>query len=44
MANFDDFDLDIVTASKKNSNFEPRIESLLFCTPGCATGVVLCPK
>lgn len=36
-----DFNLDLVSVSKKNSGASPRITSISLCTPGCKTGAVM---
>ncbi|KFJ15828.1 lantibiotic nisin-A, partial [Apilactobacillus kunkeei] len=33
-----DFNLDLVSVSKKDSGASPRITSISLCTPGCKTG------
>jgi len=39
----DDFNLDLVKVTKDNSGASPRITSVSLCTPGCVTGVLMCP-
>ncbi|WP_090090073.1 gallidermin/nisin family lantibiotic [Leuconostoc gasicomitatum] len=36
-----DFNLDLVSASKSNSGASPRITSVSLCTPGCKTGALM---
>ena len=36
-----DFNLDLVSVSKKDSGASPRITSISLCTPGCNTGAVM---
>nr|ADB43138.1 nisin U2 [synthetic construct] len=39
-----DFNLDLVSVSKKDSGASPRVTSKSLCTPGCKTGILTgCP-
>lgn len=41
MANFNDFDLDVVAVAQENADATPYITSKSLCTPGCITGILM---